>query len=291
MCPRIETALYRGAGACVRRSCHRFKAFTLVELLIVISIIALLISIMVPALSTVQELGRMVACSANLRELTLVMQYYAMDNEGRFCDVEKWVGIVKIHPATGEEYVNSGTKHQWFWQIEYARWGGKLTPYIDRDATLVCPTFHRLVRWGRREYRVGHIMALPTDETFNPSGDPTRSYSMNVNIGAYDEDFAEKQDSQAIRLIEKIPTPSRVVLFGEENPWKYPGYCRSGLNDGQMCGDRVNPPAEFPTGDAFGTFHLTPPAGWKYGVSQAGFLDGHVEKVEIKDTRRLLMAY
>ena len=146
MCPRIETALCRGARACVRRSCHRFKAFTLVELLIVISIIALLISIMVPALSTVHELGRMVACSANLRELTLVMQYYAMDNEGRFCDVEKWVGIVRPRIINGEPGERVYPKSRWFDPIDWVRWGGKLTPYIDRDATLVCPTFQRLAR-------------------------------------------------------------------------------------------------------------------------------------------------
>ena len=288
----MKTALYRGGQTRLHRSCHGVKAFTLVELLVVISIIALLISIMVPTLSMAQELARMVACSANLRELSLVMQYYAMDYEGRFCDVEKWVGVVRPLPGTGKEYVNSKTKHLWWWPIEYARWGGKLTPYIDRDATLVCPTFHRLIRWGRREY-VGVLgMDLSSKvHALNPSGDPTRSYSMNVNIGAYRESFAEAQDSQAIRLIEKIPTPSRVVLFGEENPWPYPGYCKNAFNDGQLCGDRVNPPAEFPTDDAFGTFHLTPPAGWKHGVSQASFLDGHVEKVEIKDTRRLLMAY
>jgi len=274
---------------CVRHPRHGFKAFTLVELLIVISIIALLISVMMPALSMAQELARMVACSANLRELSLVMQYYSMDNDGRFCDVEKWVGVVRRHKIGGEFREIVGPKSNWFDSIGLARWGGKLTPYIDRDATLVCPTFQRLVRWGYREYEGIKGMELP--KRHGKPCKPTRSYSMNVNIGAYNPDFAEKQDSQAIRLIEKIPTPSRVVLFGEENPWPYPGYCRRALNDGQMCGDRVHPPAEFPTDDAFGTFHLTPPAGWKHGVSQASFLDGHVEKVEIKDTRRLLMAY
>jgi len=268
--------------------CRGSRAFTLVELLIVISIIALLISIMVPALSMAQEMARMVACSTNLRELTLVMQYYAMDYEGRFCDVEKWVGIVRRLPD-GREYVRSREKHKWYQPIEYARWGGKLTPYIDRDATLVCPTFQRLVRWGYREYDGVKGMQLP--KWRGKYSKPTRSYSMNVNIGAYNEDFAERQESQAIPLIEDIPTPSRVVLFGEENPWPYPGYCKNKLNDGQLCGDRVNPPADFPVDDAFGTFHLTPPAGWKYGVTQAGFLDGHVEQVEITDTRRLLLSY
>ena len=58
------------------------NAFTLVELLIVIGIIALLISILLPALSKARESANAVVCMSNMRQFGLGMQMYADQNKG-----------------------------------------------------------------------------------------------------------------------------------------------------------------------------------------------------------------
>jgi prepilin-type N-terminal cleavage/methylation domain-containing protein/prepilin-type processing-associated H-X9-DG protein len=61
----------------------RKKGFTLVELLVVISIIALLLSILMPSLNKVRVMGRRVACQAELKQWAVVFQVYAESNNGR----------------------------------------------------------------------------------------------------------------------------------------------------------------------------------------------------------------
>ena len=60
------------------------RGFTLVELLVVISIIALLLSILMPSLGRAREGARAVVCGNNVRQLGMAWRLYAMNNNDLF---------------------------------------------------------------------------------------------------------------------------------------------------------------------------------------------------------------
>ncbi|HEX8342683.1 MAG TPA: DUF1559 domain-containing protein [Tepidisphaeraceae bacterium] len=80
---------------CRTRRAQRASAFTLVELLVVIGIIALLISILLPSLNKARRAARVITCSANLRSIGQAMQIYA----------SQWKGYIPGGPTTTSAFM------------------------------------------------------------------------------------------------------------------------------------------------------------------------------------------
>ena len=191
----------------------RSYAFTLIELLAVIAIVAVLIAILLPALQRARRSAKRLYCGSNLREVAMAWQLYLDDNEQRFyqginanLDYGGWRGLVK-------------------W------WPRPLNAYALGDPNTATEQTAKLFRCPADR---GGVPDEPTEKVYRYHG---TSYETNPLLIGQDACYpwcmkTKELDEKISELLpnlttDRVANPTRLVLMGDygwvsqwdPNPW------------------------------------------------------------------------
>lgn len=162
------------------------RAFTLVELLVVIGIVALLIALLLPALSTARENAKSLACLSNLRQLATAAQLY--------CD--------RYHGSYPIAYYDEVTPPI---QTSYA-WDFNSIRDLNTGALTVEPG---LLWLGDTSAKVQQCPSF--DGSSNTSGDPYSGYNYNTSYIGHGQYETIVEPAKA----GQVHYSSRCALFGD----------------------------------------------------------------------------
>ena len=188
------------AGVGRRRASGCKTGFTLLELLVVISIISMLMSIMLPSLKQAKEQARQVVCLSNIRQVTAAWFGYTVDCDDRLCspatefnDAAIW-GQLAIPPYNHWVADGPGMPFNAMCGTEQALEEGALWSYLEVAKVYKCESD-----------RMGFI----------------RSYAMNHAMGDARESCGEKNYTS----FGEIRTPSQrlVLVDAKLSPVRDPG--------------------------------------------------------------------
>src|SRR4051812_6213374 len=147
---------------------HRRRAFTLVEMLVVISIIAVLAALLLPAVNMAREAGRRASCSNNLRNLAIAAQQF--DSAKGYYPASRtfWNSPTYTKPAS------FGTQGA---QTLYLSWAMELMPYYEKQD--VRAFVEAAVSNGQPIFNAANgkmnLLLCPSDELDDPTSTPNNT--------------------------------------------------------------------------------------------------------------------
>jgi len=228
---------------------HRTRAFTLIEVLVVVAIIAMLVAILLPSLARARAEARFVVCQTNVRHLMMAFLTYSVDNQGRLPGIR------------GDQFADwLGGDNGPFAERVYGRNG-------DRGKQPEWGTIFKKHMGGMTE-----AYTCPEDKTYRQrvaKGESFHSYTANLMVaGAKTEmlggahyplpltSASPQYDRPDHRT--RMGTFERVPVIIEEDVEFY----LETVDDSGWCND-----------DSFTSRHTREPGG--YGYASVGFSDGH----------------